>query len=172
MNDKQMTRRRFIVAALTLSTVATNVPGLSWLRASAAWAQAADDAPGPTMSGLVRALFPHAGMPDSTYSEVTGSVLAALASNPDTDGLAATAERALDARRGKPWVDLDEAEQVAVIGEIQGEAFFAAILGTVRGTFYNHPLVWEHIDYPGSSKEHGGYRTRGFDDIDWLGGDA
>jgi len=28
--------------------------------------------------------------------------------------------------------------------------------------------VWKHIDYPGSSKEYGGYINRGFNDIDWL----
>ena len=63
---------------------------------------------------------------------------------------------------------LDEAEQIAVMQEVEGEAFFAVILGTVRGQFYYNPEVWKHIDYPGSSREFGGYINRGFDDIDWL----
>ncbi|MEJ2172608.1 MAG: hypothetical protein ACO22K_09590 [Woeseiaceae bacterium] len=172
MNDKQTTRRRFIVAALTFSAVAINLPGISWLKSSAAWAQSDDDSASPAMVRLARMLFPHAGMPDSTYREIMGTVLAALAANPDSAGLVGAAEQALDARRDKPWVELDEADQAAAVAEIQGEAFFAAILGTVRGVFYTHPLVWAHIGYPGSSKEYGGYRNRGFDDIDWLPGDA
>ena len=61
-----------------------------------------------------------------------------------------------------------EDSQIEAVGSIEGEAFFAAILAGLRGTFYYHPKVWAHIDYPGSSKEHGGYKFRGFDDIDWL----
>lgn len=172
MNDKQTTRRRFIVAALTFSAVATNMPGISWLKSSEAWAKADDDSASPAMIRLARLLFPHAGMPDSTYRAGMGDVLAALAASPDSAGLVDAAEKALDARRGRPWVELGEVDQVAAVAEIQGEAFFAAILGAVRGVFYNHPQVWEHIGYPGSSKEFGGYKHRGFDDIDWLPGDV
>jgi hypothetical protein len=38
----------------------------------------------------------------------------------------------------------------------------------VRFRLYDNAGLWKHIDYPGSSKEHGGYINRGFDDIDWL----
>jgi hypothetical protein len=98
MNDKQTTRRRFIVAALTFSAVAINLPGISWLKSSAAWAQSDDDSASPAMVRLARMLFPHAGMPDSTYREIMGTVLAALAANPDSAGLVGAAEQALDAR--------------------------------------------------------------------------
>jgi hypothetical protein len=172
MNDNRIARRRFILAALTLSGAALGSQGFGWLRAGRAWAESNADAAEAAMVDLGRALFPHDGMPEKTYREVMGAVLAALAENPDTDGLAATAERALDARRDSPFVELDEAGQVAVIAEIQGEPFFATLLAVVRGVFYYHPRVWQHIDYPGSSKELGGYINRGFDDIDWLPEDA
>jgi hypothetical protein len=55
---------------------------------------------------------------------------------------------------------------------VESEPFFAAIQGGVMARFYNHPKVWEHIKYPGSSVEFGGYVDRGFDDIDWLPEDA
>jgi hypothetical protein len=51
---------------------------------------------------------------------------------------------------------------------VEGEAFFAAILGNVQARFYNHPKVWALINYP----QFGGYVDRGFDDIDWLPEDA
>lgn len=172
MNDKQTARRRFILATLTLSGAALTAPGSGWLRATRAWAETNDASAGDAMVALGRGLFPHEGMPVETYRQVMDRVLSALAENPDTESLAATAERALDARRAAPFVDLDDDEQVAVITEIQGEPFFATLLAVVRGVFYYDPLVWRHIDYPGSSKEFGGYINRGFDDIDWLPEDA
>lgn len=172
MNDTQTSRRRFIIAALTFSTVAVTTPGLPWLRASKAWAGSASDKVNDTLTRLARLLFPHDGISDNTYAEVMGAVLAALANNPATDSVVAAAEVALDTGRDVPFAELDEAEQVAAIEKVQREDFFAVLLGTVRGVFYYHPKVWEHLGYPGSSKEFGGYINRGFDDIDWLPGDA
>ncbi len=163
MNDTQTTRRRFLLAALAFSTAA--VTGTAWLRGAAAWAGSTE---GTNLTRFGRLLFPHDGLPDEVYAEVMNNVLMALASNPATENLLAAAEQALDAQHDTAWIDRNETEQIAAIENIQGEAFFAAILGTVRGTFYYDPAVWSHIDYPGSSKEYGGYKFRGFDDIDWL----
>ena len=66
---------------------------------------------------------------------------------------------------------LDEAVQVEALKSLQDEAFFGAILGQVLPRVYNHPLIWKHIGYPGSSVEYGGYKDRGFNDIDWLPGE-
>jgi hypothetical protein len=52
--------------------------------------------------------------------------------------------------------------------ELDGEGFFAAIQGTIRAGLYLNPVFWDHIDYPGSSTEFGGYLNRGAGDIDWL----
>ncbi len=163
MNDSQTTRRRFLLAALAFSTA--TVTGTTWLRGAAAWASSTD---GTTLARFGRLLFPHDGLSDEVYDEVMNNVLMALAANPDTENLLAAAEHALDAQDDTAWIDRDESEQIAAIENIQGEAFFAAILGTLRGALYYSPAVWSHINYPGSSKEHGGYKFRGFDDIDWL----
>ncbi len=163
MNDSQTTRRRFLLAALAFSTAA--VTGSTWLRGAAAWASSTDET---TLARFGRLLFPHDGLPDEVYAEVMNNVLVALGSDPATENLLSAAERALDAQHDTAWIDRSESEQVTAIENIQGEAFFAAILGTLRGAFYYNPAVWSHINYPGSSKEHGGYKFRGFDDIDWL----
>jgi len=163
MNDSQLSRRRFLLATLTFSTVA--VTGASWLRGAAAWASSTD---GATLARFGRLLFPHDGLADKVYAEVMDNVLMALAANPATETMLSIAEDALNSQQEKTWFDLDEAAQIAAIENIQGEAYFAAIVGTLRGAFYYHPAVWSHINYPGSSKEHGGYKFRGFDDIDWL----
>ena len=172
MNDKNTRRRRFLVAALTFSTVATALPGTAWLRSSAAWADASASADLDVMAILARRLFPHDEIPDSVYAAVMGNVFAALAGNPASEGLLAAAEQALDAFSDEAWIELEKSKQIAAIESIQDAPFFGAILGTVRGAFYYDPAVWPYIDYPGSSKEYGGYINRGFDDIDWLPGEA
>ncbi len=167
MNDSQTTRRRFLLAALAFSTAA--VTGTTWLRGAAAWANSTE---GTNLARFGRLLFPHDGLADDVYAEVMDNVLTALAANPAIEDALVTAEQALDAQHDTAWIDRNESEQITAIENIQGEAYFAAIVGTVRGAFYYNPAVWSHINYPGSSKEHGGYKFRGFDDIDWLPGDA
>jgi len=167
MNNKKTTRRRFLVAAITFSAVAASVPGTTWLRNSAAWAESTDD-PDGLLAHMARCLFPHDGISDNVYAEVMSGVITATADDPSMNAMLQAAESAFNSKRRKPWMSLDETEQVAVVQELQNEAFFAVILATVRGHFYYHPAVLQHLDYPGSSREYGGYINRGFDDIDWL----
>ncbi len=169
MNDKQTTRRRFLLAALTFSGVASSSLGMSLLRSSAAWAASTDDADDlAAMGRFAQLLFPHEGLADNVYGEVIAEVLATTAADPATQGILSTAEQTLDAAQDRSWVELDEASQIAVMRKLEGEAFFAGIREMVRFRLYYHPQLWKHISYPGSSKEHGGYLHRGFDDIDWL----
>ena len=163
MVDTQIRRRRFLAASLLFSTAA--VSGGAWLRAASAWAGSTD---GETLARFGRLLFPHDALPDTTYARVMDDVLTRLASNPATRDALTLAEQALDARQPGRWFDQDEAAQIAAIEAIDAEAWFADVLGTVRSTFYYDAEVWSHLGYPGSSKEHGGYKFRGFDDIDWL----
>jgi hypothetical protein len=170
MNKKQTTRRRFLVAAITFSTVASGVPGSSWLTSSAAWADTAK----PTdefrefLAQLARQLFPHDKLTDDVYAEVMGNILATTAADPAISDVFDSAEAALDIESGRSWIGLDSPTQVEVMARLQDESFFAAIVASVRFNFYTNPDVWHLIDYPGSSKEFGGYINRGFDDIDWL----
>ena len=163
MAELYTTRRRFMLTSLAFSGLA--VTGTSFIRASAAWASSGDD---EALTHFARLLFPHDGVADAVYAEAMASVLAGFEANPETDGLLDSAEAALNAQQDESWFDVDEVAQVSAIKDIQGEAFFAAILGALRGAFYYHPAVWEHINYPGSSKEYGGYLNRGFNDISWL----
>ena len=136
-----------------------------WLPGGTAWASTATDA---ELTRLARLLFPHAAIPDEVYAQVAGTVFQNFAAQAATAGLFDAAEAALDAELDGSWFDADEEAQIRALHKIQGEAFFAAIVGGLRGGFYYHPAVWQHLGYPGSSIEHGGYRNRGFNDIDWL----
>ncbi len=163
MHDSQITRRRFVLTAVAASTVA--VAPASWLPENIARADGTDDA---ALTRLARLLFPHAGLADTVYADVMEILFTTFESDPAKAQLLDTAASALDAQVNGNWFDADEDSQISAIRNIEGEVFFAAILAGVRGIFYYHPGVWAHIDYPGSSKEHGGYKHRGFNDIGWL----
>ena len=164
MHDSQTTRRKFLVAALTLGGAAATVP---FLRSSQAWAESDADMPA-VMVKLARRLFPHEGMADGIYSEVVGQVLASIASNPATAGLIDGAIQVLDSAAAGSWTDLGESEQLEVLRATENDPTVVGLRETVRFVFYENAGVWKHIDYPGSSKEYGGYINRGFNDIDWL----
>ncbi len=165
MINKVTSRRRFLVAALTVSGLATGSLASSLLREAAAWAETGNAA----LLKMARLLFPHDSVPDQIYAEVVAGALAATASDPAAQGLLTAAESELDARsQSGSWYDSDEQEQLTALTAVQGETFLAAIMGLVMFGLYTHPALWQHIGYPGSSKEYGGYLERGFDDIDWL----
>jgi hypothetical protein len=158
-----MARRRFVLTAIAASTVIA-VPR-SWLPGNIAWADSPEN---PAFVRLARLLFPHAGLSQAVYAEVAGSVFTSFAADTESGNLLDMAETALDAQTSGEWIDADEDSQISAIRSIEQEAFFAQILTGLRAAFYYHPKVWSHIDYPGSSKEYGGYKHRGFNDIDWL----
>jgi hypothetical protein len=171
MNDKKTTRRRFLVAAITLSGCASATISPSILRISSAWAESGGNPDMETMAAMVRMarlLFPHETMSDDFYAGVLDSALSATASDSSFAELLTAANDALDSTQSGRWIDLDEEQQLAVMRQVEARGFFAAIQGAVRAGIYLNPVFWEHIGYPGSSKEFGGYINRGFDDIDWL----
>ena len=173
MIDNETTRRRFLVAAIALSGCAGTL-GPAVRRISSAWAESRGEPDEETMAAMVRMarlLFPHGAMSDEVYGDVLESTLATTASDGSFAETLDAAETALNAARSNHWADLNENEQIAVMREVEGEGFFAAIQGAVRGGLYFHRAFWQHIGYPGSAKEFGGYVNRGSDDIDWLPGE-
>jgi len=171
MNQGETSRRRFLVATIAYSGLISTGMGAALLRASAAWAQSSDGN-ADELARMARLLFPHDGVADEVYAEVIDGILTAAASDASMMDMLNEAVMELNAAQGGDWFEAGADEQIAAMQEVEGEGFFAAILGGVRARFYNHPKVWEHIGYPGSSVEYGGYVDRGFDDIDWLPEDA
>lgn len=171
MHAQETTRRRFLVAAIACSTVIATGLGAGALRAGSAWAQARDgvtDEVAAMLARLARLLYPHAAIADSVYAEVMADILAATADDPALAATLSTAQDVLDRAQAGDWFELAADRQLAALRAAEAEDFFAAVQVAVRDRFYTHAAVWEHIGYPGSSVEHGGYVERGFDDIDWL----
>jgi len=160
MRDSTISRRRFLVAAITFSGVAT---GATFLRASNAWAQSGDG-PDAAMIRLARLMFPHDGVSDDVFAEILNDALGATAAD---DSFAATLDAAADALPAD-FMGLDEAAQIEALTAVQGEAFFASVFAAVRIRLYDHPACWRAIGYGGPSFADGGYLHRGAGEIDWL----
>jgi hypothetical protein len=158
----ELSRRRFVIAAVAFSGVAASP---TVLRMSAAWAQS-----GQTVSDAVirmaRLLIPHDSIPDDVYAEVLDTALTVLAGN--LGDMLTQAERALDEAANGDFMIADEDAQLAALQSVQDADFVGAILGALKLLFYGHPGTWGALDYEGSSWQQGGYLNRGAGEIDWL----
>jgi hypothetical protein len=171
MINNETTRRRFLVAAIAFSGIASTTLGPSALRISAAWAESRSKPDDETMRAMVRMarlLYPHDGISDEVYAGILNGALLNTASDETFADALDRALEALNTARAADWTALDKREQIAVLKEVEVGGFFAAIQGTVRAGIYLNPVFWDYIGYPGSSKEFGGYLNRGSGDIDWL----
>jgi hypothetical protein len=160
MGTRELTRRRFLVAAITFSGVAT---GATILRASNAWAQSGDG-PDASMIRLARLMFPHDEVVDEVFAEILDDALGGTAADGSFEATLDVAADALPAG----FIELDEAAQIEALTAVQDEAFFGSVFAAVRLRLYDHPACWRAIGYGGPSFADGGYLHRGAGEIDWL----
>ncbi len=156
MNKGETSRRRFLVATIAYSGLISTGMGAALLRASTAWAQSANGN-ADELTRIARLLYPHDGIADAVYADVMDSILSASADDASMTDTLNQAVTALNAAQNSNWFEIGADDQIKAMMVVENEAFFAAIQGDVMARFYNHPKVWEHIGYPGSSVEYGGY---------------
>jgi hypothetical protein len=166
MRTDPLTRRRFLAAAIALSSAGSTL-GASLFAVSRAWAS------DPAAAGLeahadwlrlARLLYPHDALSDAAYAAAFGAALAGA----ESDSALTEVGAALDAQARGSWFELDPAGQLAAMQAVQNLAAFVAVQNQVRASIYNGAEFWRHVGYPGPSKDFGGYRHRGAGDIDWL----
>jgi hypothetical protein len=164
-----LSRRKFLVATIALSGLASGMPGLAIVRR--AWAQSGTPLEDDVYRALVkmaRRLYPYDAISDEVYAEVLDDVLTATV---DDKALAETfrsAERALNSQQPSDFIDLDTDAQIKSMRAVEQMSFFATIQGAVKFRLYNHPAIWELLGYEGPSYQRGGYLHRGAGEIDWL----
>jgi hypothetical protein len=164
MNGSTTARRRFLVAAMTL----TGVAGV--IRPNRSWAQAVDSLDAGslrTLALVARRLYPHDTISDAVYTGVIDGALAQAAGDESLASAFDTIEAALS-RASADFVDLDEAAQVRALRAIEGMPEFAVVQNAVLVGVYNHPAVWNLVGYGGPSWQQGGYLNRGAGEIGWL----
>ena len=167
------TRRRFLAATLAfsgLSAVATSAPLFS--PAAALAAAAGKRSARETMAKIARHLYPHDALGNSVYLDVVDGVLDAASSNTAVSRALDALLESLDRRHGGDWMSASRDEQLASLRDADVEPYFTAARIQVLVRLYNHPAAWKLIGYDGPSLQHGGWVDRGFDNIDWLPGDA
>jgi len=164
MSDSNTSRRRFIVAAITFSGVTAGTFGPAALRFGSAWAQSGNDSTTDVLARLGRLLLPHDDLADDVYTEVLNDALAATVG----DASLRDVETLLNAQQSADFMDIDEGGQLSAMRAIEGDDSFAAVLNVLKTQLYDHPAVWEVINYEGPSYQNGGYLNRGAGEIDWL----
>lgn len=175
MPSEIISRRRFLVAAITTSAAMSCGFNLGVIRGSDAWARSSSDMSADAVKSLVRmarSLFPHTNLADDVYAEIVDTILTASANDPALESVLDQAIDALNAARSEDFFELSDESQLEVMTSLSDSDFFHTIANQVRWRLYTHPTLWEVIGYPGSSVEYGGYVERGFNDIDWLPEDA
>jgi hypothetical protein len=171
MNQNHLTRRRFVVAVIALSGAAAAVLEPRLFALSRAWAKSpgqVDETVSLAMVRMARLLYPHDALSDEVYADVLDQALSDTATRAVFARQLEEATAALAERSGGAWQDMDVAEQIEAMRGIESESYFVAIQNNVRAGIYNGLAFCKHVDYPGPSKDFGGYLHRGAGEIDWL----
>lgn len=155
-------RRRFLVAAVTLTGAAVAGPAL--LISSQAWAGGDSEA----LVRVARLMYPHDEIGNAVYAEVLDQAMGMVANDRDFETLLAEAGRMLDAPAAGDFMAASPEAQLAALQSVQDQPYFTAILGAVSNRLYSHPETWAMLNYGGPSYPLGGYIDRGSGDIDWL----
>ena len=173
MLDLDLTRRDFLKSSGTIiiGTLSSSAGVLSLLAPSQTWAlelKKLDKATGQTLLHATRHIFPHATLDDAVYALVVKDLDAAAAGDESIADLLNNGVAELNEAAGGNWLATNQDDQFSVIEKMAGNDFFEKIRGTAVVSLYNNEMAWAHFGYEGDAWKHGGYLTRGFDDLNWL----
>ncbi len=117
---------------------------------------------------LLRVAYPHTSFPDGPYERTAHAVLEAAAGDEGDQRALSLGLQSLDVAAHGDFLAADHDAAEALLRNVADDAFFVRIRSTAVVAFYDDTEVWELLGYEGSSFHEGGYRHRGFDDLDWL----
>jgi hypothetical protein len=121
-----------------------------------------------TLVRMARVMFPHQSLPDGPYQRMIDALLVDAAATPRLAGLLVQGTTDLDGLAGGDFTRLDDEAAYTLLEQIQETPFFVAVKTKAINALYGDQEVWEVLGYEGPSFDKGGYRSRGFDDLDWL----
>jgi hypothetical protein len=161
-----------VTAAAAAMAPAAAMTGKAW--AAAPVAVTADDF--ATLVKMARDIYPHDKLGDQYYAKVIEGLDAAAKDDAAAKEMLEKGVQQLDGLsermgQGKYLANEKEEDRVAVLKAIEQQdgAFFHKIRGSLITGIYNNQDVWLMFGYEGESSSKGGYISRGFNDIDWLG---
>ena len=173
MLDLDLTRREFLQTSGTvlMGTIAASSGVLSMLAPSQTWAlelTKLDKATGHALLQATRHILPHDTLDDAVYALVVKDLDTSAAGDDAVAKLLTDGVAHLNSDAGGDWSAADSDKQFAVLEKMAGNDFFEKIRGTAIVSLYNNEMAWAHFGYEGDAWKHGGYLTRGFDDLNWL----
>lgn len=154
------TRRQILLAISHLATAATLV---SCSRSEDSPAVAGGNADLELLASVAYDILPYAGMPADAYVRAAQQIL-----DLDDDDVPAGLQTLRDASNDVPWKDVAEARRVAILTSLQDSPFFSVVRTNTLQVLLRDPATFAIVGYGGSTIQHGGYLTRGFNDITWL----
>ncbi|MDO9590999.1 MAG: hypothetical protein Q7J04_07650 [Microcella sp.] len=113
---------------------------------------------------VVRAMYPHPGVPDGPYERVVGLLLDEATHAPPLALAVRSVLMSVSTSKASPG----ELELTAALEVIAATDSFEAVRSRVCHHLYADREVWVLMGYPGASFADGGYIHRGFDDLSWL----
>ena len=168
MSRQQLDRRRFLVAALSLTGAALGFSP-SILAGRKSWIASMQREPiHDALTRAARLLYPQDALCDEVYAEVMEQDMTIVADHSRFESKLQDADAALEESLSGPFFDATPEAQLAALQSIDQEAYFGPIQGAVANCLYSHPKAWEMMAYEGPSWTRGGWLDRGAGDIDWL----
>jgi hypothetical protein len=171
--DRALSRRSLLKAtgamALVVQAGAVINPGEAWgLEVKALKPETMR-----TLIQMARDIYPHDRIPDRFYAVALKEHEEKAAKDAAHRAMLEEGAAGLDtmarAEHGRRYVEVGwEEQRVALLREVEREAFFQKVRGGLVVSLYNQKEVWPLFGYQGESAVHGGYLNRGFNDITWL----
>jgi len=169
--DPGLSRRDFLVQSGSASAAAIVISGSALMCSSEAWALEVKHLKPETMNTIIqiaRDIYPHDKVANKYYAIACKSF--------DDADLKEKIEQGVDflnqlasSKYGSSYKNVGwEAERVSLLKQIENSPMFQAMRGSLVTGLYNQQDVWPIFGYQGASFQEGGYKDRGFDDIDWL----
>ncbi len=170
ISNRNLTRRQLLQSSVAAGGIA--VIGMGFVAApDAAWALEVTEITEHQMATLVqmaRDIYPHDRVADEYYVIAVKGYDSADKKAFVAQGVARLDELAQAAGNASYLETKWEENRVALLRQIENDAFFQAVRGGLITGLYNQKAIWPIFGYEGESFSKGGYIHRGFDDINWL----
>lgn len=167
---KTLTRRQLLNCSVVAGAIA--VAGTGFIAApNAAWALEVTELTEHQMATVLqmaRDIYPHDKVGDEYYAIAIKGYDSADQKDFITAGVAKLDALAKSAGAADYLSVKWETNRVALLKQIEADAFFQSIRGGLVTGLYNQKAVWPIFGYEGESFSLGGYIDRGFNDINWL----
>ena len=121
-----------------------------------------------TLSELAYLLLPLQPSGADAYHAVAEKLIMQAINNPAIEKILLNGMQALNQTGENPWLAAQRSTRKKVMSELMLTPFMGLVRWVTHEVVLRNKQIWGQLGYQGSAIEHGGYLTRGFNDISWL----